>query len=170
MKKFEFHILMGLPGSGKTYWSQYFKYKINFDECLKLKQNPDYLFIETMCGWDFSSEKTYKICIDGLLLTENSLRSTIELIEKYLQFHVQGKYDIEYVIHKWNDDRETCKKNDILRCLFSDRKYLSSVTIDKMKFDDISDIKLDVKFKIVHHEVPKLSIIDFANEETSYDF
>lgn len=171
MKEFRFHILMGLPGSGKTYfvnnlWHQHqsndcehyrakgidkgmfdvYDFFIELDD-LRLSgvslKNVLYREFEDhniLYRKDYypKDAKVANIVIDGLILTNEVLQTTIKSCLSYLDEHYKNhKYRIEFLIHKWNEDRGSCLSNDKYRVKFHDRDESAEVTIRNAKFEEI---------------------------------
>ena len=150
-------VLMGLPGSGKTFFvennifkdcSNYEKYShIDIDTIKEynshLKTLKDIIILNS-----YKINKYPNVIFDGLFLNTNNV---IELIDILKSKDIQIS-SIE--IHYWNPDVETCLYND------SGRRNQSSETIirnAKIEKPDIAYIKeySGVKTNLIDHEVIK---------------
>lgn len=129
---YEIHILMGLPGSGKSTFAKDFKNKkhrcqiIDFDEMMAVSagRNPSKHIKAQLKGKiSFGAEN---LILDGLFLSSDAIVETVcttmwSLVEKnnnsYL-FQMKKAKDssvqlhVSIIIHRWDEDRETCLKND----------------------------------------------------------
>ena len=139
LKDMEIHILVGLPGSGKTYWahantwSRGIKayYHMNIDNMLydHSGQNTIETILEEFfsiyenrkdimhkCDEEVAAFKGYQLIFDNLTLTNEDVKKVIELFKKYNDIKVQGEQiPMKFIIHQWNEDREACLANDPLR-------------------------------------------------------
>lgn len=177
MKEFRFHILMGLPGSGKTWFveNEYHKHKSNDCERYHVKGiNKDMFDVydyvidlddlrlsgislknalySEFCNHNILKRrdyyphdpKTVNVIIDGLILTNEALQTAIKACLSYLDEHYKNhKYDIEFLVHRWNEDRGSCLSNDKYRVKFNKRKESAEVTIRNAKFEEIDMDWLD---------------------------
>ena len=140
MANVEVQILHGLPGSGKTYYSEKLAQEKK-DEEVNVVHLDDALLKGKIIDWDTD------ICIlDGLFLTNESIISAIKKLKEYKHM----KLDI--IVVCWNENRELCLKNDQFR-----RKQTSKDTILKAPFEDV-DVSLiekqtGFKVKIINKEV-----------------
>ena len=134
-------ILMGLPGSGKTTYAQkrknekpYDVYVIDID-AIKAR---DYNKYRSMVAYlrEGLHNGVYRgnIIIDGLILTNEDLQKVIETISEYCNCNV--------TVHHWNEDRDTCLKNDGGR-----REVSSTATILNAKYENVDIDKLNESLK-----------------------
>lgn len=141
------HILVGLPGSGKTYFAKNFVMEnpnihfISEDE-IKKKQlysssNITYE-IELELKRCFSRNSKPDILIDSLFLTNKSI---IDLLKKF------NKYANDYnvVLHIWNEDREICVKNDAGRRNLGSKQTILNIPYEEI---DISLLQSKLSFNI----------------------
>ena len=121
MKKVNIDILIGLPGSGKTYYCDDIRKNFNenvmyldFDElpcieCFKLPQNE----INNIFRYNVID----RILVDGLFTT---IESQNKIVEKFIELYKQHKNDKRHVAFHFNfiyfnEDREACLHNDSFR-------------------------------------------------------
>ena len=147
-------ILMGLPGSGKTTFATSKKgHGICIVDLDVVKSRLSYrkdLTIESAVreGMAFCNASYIDtIVVDGLLLTQKDIVSVITGLRCY---NIKS-----IVIHRWNEDRETCIKNDGGR-----RETKSVTTILHAEYDEIDTDTLkeqiggfDGEIKIKRHTV-----------------
>lgn len=151
-------VLMGLPASGKTTFAENEKkknplktYILDMDSIrntLYYKKDLD-IFCCVKEGMRRVTGNTDKIIVDGLFLTNQHLKEVIVAVAEY--------YDkVKVVIHRWDDDRETCVKNDGGR-----RELKSTNTILNAKYEDVDIEWLNSNIKdwnceinnVVNHKV-----------------
>ena len=192
---YEVHILMGLPGSGKSYFANHWRCENSrdiFTEYLYLVDLDEYMCkgdaLEDTLIFTFDQKevlgKQHSICeptkriifVDGLILTFDNLNKVIETCLKY--FNVDKINDsVVFNIHHWNEDRETCLINDSIRTKFGNREESSYITIKNAPYDNIEhyhrlDTKdINVKYNVIKHNVFKLDefqyiLNEYANEGT----
>ena len=131
------HILIGLPGSGKTFFSKELAMKsmakteiIDCDKMRNIAYRRNYLdevFSEVSICASYKMKRD--AIIDGLFLTN---KERIELVNKLSFF----KKDYDFILHVWNEDRETCMKNDAGR-----RKLDNKMTIKTIPYEAV-DLEL----------------------------
>ena len=164
MIQYEFNILMGLPGSGKSYWAKNVFQKANYsiaeEEChiisLDNFVNVDgeriYLKDALFDAYDYEEIyrtnstmldrykiKTHFVCVDGLILTKKNLEEIIEYTMDYLRLHVKRFSAVRFNVHTWNEDRDLCLKNDEYRCAYGERIINSKTTIKNAPYEYITD-------------------------------
>lgn len=174
-KIFTFHLLIGLPGSGKSYFvnqqgpGQYkvslddYKY-ISLEEALKKSfDDAEVLMFDT-----HQYSHCYRNCyIDGLILNKKTVEKIISFANEYFnKYHKESEFEsVNFVLHIWNIDREACLHNDKLRSKTDiNRKETSEITIKNANIEDMEDLGYDIE----KHEVKKVSmkdkILDFGYE------
>lgn len=130
---FEFHILMGLPGSGKTYWAEHNYPTSNFCnysgrmiislDNYKDKENwiSSALDEEFKNYMDCCHVEKVDACIDGPLTTYKHLEKVIDEILIYMKDNCKwkqygaGDYELSFIIHQWDENRQACFHNDMYR-------------------------------------------------------
>lgn len=142
-------ILMGLPASGKTSWTNntYLEYDgslhLDVDEISNKTNNLDFGdILKNYC-------EIYEIIIlDGLFLMTNDIIKVISQIASKITIE-----NITFEIHCWSENREQCLINDKQR-----RNIDSSITIKNavIEYPDIKKIKQifnNLKIQVKEHEV-----------------
>lgn len=138
------HLMVGLPGSGKSSWAKNnIKKIVNLDNYNILTDSNK---IEREIGYSLCFESSENdICIDTLITTNVGLNKLIEIIKKCLNCSINN---IKFIIHFWKENRELCLKNDV------GRRYISSgVTIKYAPLEYPNISVTNVKYEIVEHEV-----------------
>jgi len=167
----EIHILVGLPGSGKSSYAKSIcegkKDKIVFDfdfyifKKIKniytrddirngLRDTIDhYLFIDSIP----------RLYLDGLFLTndivEDLIHETLNLYDKELPYRKKPSESntVKFVIDQWNEDRDACLSNDNFRYLLDDkRKTPAAITIKNATYEDIDVDSLNNCMGIILNE------------------
>lgn len=162
---YELNILMGLPGSGKSYYA-----KNNFHESSKYAHYPDFIVdldkhmhddiemtVKEAC--DDSDLKVYcnelhpygnvpvKVCVDGLITTKDNLynvvKNLIEYISKYHDSKWRGPFDVHLIVHQWKEDREGSLHNDALRVKCGERTLSSKISIENCPYETIGKEDLE---------------------------
>ena len=185
-KQIEVHIGMGLPGSGKTTYLQtiapkcgvttyegVYKKNIDLDSIMMNGRGSGFRYV-TIDG-KLSFEKLFNyatpisfldkkciICIDSLCLTRETVNEYLTGLYKVSQDGFPCPYDGEYhiIIDQWEENREQCLENDLLR----DRESKASYTIRNALYEPFSSVEelqnlvdeLDLKFasvELVNHKV-----------------
>lgn len=157
---YDFHILVGLPGSGKSYWSRHGfvndEYPINLRHEVR---NIEYhvldidKYVEEYGQYGLKSsiinllkeEKVEKltnywnrkvsqrcICVDGLILTDEAICLAIDSCVNYVKTHVrqQELEKINIILHFWQPNRENCLHNDKMRLTGGEREKTARITIE----------------------------------------
>lgn len=140
--------LVGLPGSGKTTFSKEFEHKqkgkakrIDFDTTFKLREwnkasvSEKHRIIRNTVESEIRYRVPDTLVMDGLFLTHKDIVETVIALRPMFSH-------INLVIHQWNEDRETCVKNDGGR-----REEDSTNTIMHAKFEQISPARLEAMFQ-----------------------
>ena len=123
MKDIKLDILSGLPGSGKTTFAKELGKQSKNTCVIHLDDVKDSLFyvknktIETLVqkGLCQRTKETNRIVLDGLFLTNQDLLKAISAVANCYN-------SVEVTIHRWDEDRDACVKND------GGRREVSSVT------------------------------------------
>lgn len=151
MDTMKFHIMYGLPGSGKTYFCSTQCKNTNqtyIDLDYELRNNHQNFenslrkLINEHCSCGF--EDYY---LDGLFTTKESLSILISVISEVVE---RRQLLTDIIIHAWNEDRETCMKNDFKR-----RSLSSESSIKNMPFDEVPSLSSKFVDEIISPEKKK---------------
>lgn len=150
----DLRILHALPASGKTTFAE--NLKKDFDEDCRIKRKDLNCFILNMDKISLESkdvEKSFKetlrkkvnitipdvLILDGLFLTKDQMAKAIKLVMDEYEDDTDYKYGQKFVfkvtIESWNEDRESCLRNDILRR----RDKRAATTIKNAVYDERFD-------------------------------
>ena len=169
MEKIEIHILMGLPGSGKTTWRKrnennrwgYNWYSIDCDNFL-IENSDEYNFgryntIIDVIENRFEINPEKFMCIDGLITTNEQVNEIINLINKKVRKKFMNIDDFRIVIHHWRENRDNCLYNDKYR-----RNKSCKASIMNLPLEDPNgfNFKSDIEVKIEYHDVVKKTIYE----------
>lgn len=162
------HVLMGLPGSGKTYWAEHytrgkdFVKNVNLDTAPKKYTSPATTLDKHI--QIFSYSKSYsmdyhnELILDGLFLTSTDVERILNIVEE------QKELVDNIIVHYWNEDRAKCLNNDKDR-----RKTSSTITINNGEFikPNISELNRKYLQNITLQEhiiIPKSEYEQFKND------
>lgn len=182
MACYTFHILMGLPGSGKTYFGSSFNQNQVHGIYLDIipeyyKSVEEYIELSTVKGYNRYETQFY---VDGLILTKNDLKKIISII-----YQLNSQSHFKFVIHHWKEDREACLNNDRYRCSNNERLLSSEITIKEATYNYIDDnsmkeifdeiIKLNesnsFEYEIVYHDIFKVTNFEnIINKHAGHNF
>lgn len=156
---FEFHILVGLPGSGKTYWATH-NYPTNYYynhsggvivDLDKFKDSGDKMLVNALDEEfkyymvKYNVVDKVDVCIDGLITTYNDLYNLIYGILEYMQIEciwrhkIRGDFKISFIIHQWDENREACIYNDSVR----NRDVKAKSSIKNLPYENINAKKVE---------------------------
>lgn len=150
---FEFHILVGLPGSGKTYWATHnypTNYFLNHNGRMivdldKFKDCGDMMLMNAL-DEEFKNYMTachvnkVDACIDGLVTTHDDLYNLIYGILMYMhhkctwKLNKFGDFKFSFIIHQWDENREVCIYNDNMR----NRDVKAKSSIKNLHYENIN--------------------------------
>jgi len=185
------NIMMGLPGSGKSYYAEKNDAEIEKREDYSLSRlfsadkyigKPKEYVLERLSEeiaapeWAINRRLTfdrtvdYYMFVDGLFLTNESIHEVIDAVKKGLNKNFANKYDLTFTIHQWDENRENCLKNDILRIEQGKREKSASAIIENSPYEKFNLAEFNekypsYKFKLVHHEVEVFSPYDLIVQE-----
>lgn len=176
-KQLTIHILIGLPGSGKTTFARTFnpniaKY-VDLDE--NYGQHTIYRTIQQFQSF-YRSPYTREYIVDGLILQLKDLDHVLNAIDVGLDDNDTAKI----IIHYWHENREACRTNDSYRVnVLGQRRALSEVTIRHADYMSLDDIKKFLENEYVgpkytyeykEHEVHQMTDIDrILNKHVEYN-
>lgn len=145
----DIHIMMGLPGSGKTNYIR--NHKQQSDRVLSMddiwyRKGDKILAIAESAGEDTMCIGVKTIWIDGLILTPEAL---YKLIDKYIKTVNSNHYmklndilEVSIHIHQYDCNREYCKHNDMNRMVNYERDMSSAISIDNMEYEVLNATNL----------------------------
>lgn len=168
----EIHIMMGLPGSGKTHFvnnnfSDSF-FKVNLDDWKEISR------LHTALRYNIYNRYCTFAVIDGLILCKDDLSKVINQCSDTVDDNTK------FIIHVWNEDREACKNNDKYRMMYDNRNVASQITIENAKYDvdidveDINNIFVELEFNcspmvsIERHDVHSVDFVEGILNKYSY--
>ena len=159
MKNVKLEILMGLPASGKTTFGEqeqkknsYSLHLINMDDIREELYYEKDASIHRCIEKGMSNRKNRNIntiMVDGLFLTNEHLKQVITAVADYY-----GEVDV--IIHRWEEDRETCVKNDGGRREAKSINTILNAKYEEVDIDALNDVikEWDCKItKVVNHKV-----------------
>lgn len=166
----EIHILVGLPGSGKSSYAKSIcegkKDKIIFDFDLHIfkkikntytRDDIRNVLRDTVDHFLFINSITH-LYLDGLFLTndivEDIIHETLNLYDKRLPYKIKvGESNmVKFIIDQWNEDRAACLSNDNFRYLDNKRNTPAAITIKNATYEDIDVDSLNNNMGITLNE------------------
>lgn len=178
----EIHILMGLPGSGKSTWASLLRqknatdvYVVNMDDRY-MNENGTYKTIPHICKNVLLCHHLRmgtKVIFDGLFPTNDIVAKTIIEIGEWLKLHNFNELPVKVKVHHWKENREQCIIND----KFRNRDKNAESTIKNIDYDniDIQHIRNKVNWHYMevmepeYHQVPVITEFEMAFDPLSYD-
>ena len=155
----EMHVLVGLPGSGKTTYTKNYNldtlnparrncadivdFDAIFQQCFVLG-NPNNTRENVECR---PLPKLYhdKLILDGLFTTQNDVEWVLGLFLNDAKFRKQ--YDVnKIIIDVWKPDKEACRWNDMARK--NARNVLSQFSIEMLEIEHIDIQAIEQKYNI----------------------
>lgn len=125
MREHLIHILVGLPGSGKTWFAEQFVKEtpsatlLSLDPWVGKVSSVAEALRKAQQGRPTSVTRFAQVVVDGLFLTP-------ETIQEVMDAFADEFLSIRFILHQWDEDRKTCERNDENR-----RDQVSLLTIRK---------------------------------------
>ena len=132
----ELHILMGLPGAGKTDWARTYKSVKDEGSCWS-----NVKIVNRTFTWHNASR--YMV-VDGYFTTISAIQEFVNIL--YEQIDVE-----KIVIHRWRDDVEACNWNNRGRNI--DENLFNSMMIERPKRKDFNGEVYFDRLSVETHEV-----------------
>ena len=106
IKNIDIELLIGLPGSGKSTYAKSQKSKNTLVICIDDERwHAKTIQDAIRSGIKGINVNTKKIILDGLFLNEKEITDALTFIAEYFD-------NVSVTIHWWNEDRDSCLKND----------------------------------------------------------
>jgi len=186
------HLMVGLPGSGKTYYvknkilptlNKQVETVIHFDaDDYLVRDMNKYKAYEKKLNGHYSDimynvrrgRNNVHIVIDGLFLTNSEVHKIVEITKKELDYMfgpntLQGrlteiKYELFFRIHQWNEDRDACLSNDPSRLCSNggDRDKSSSATIKHATYETIKVDEFKKEFPDIHFKLIEHVVVAYT--------
>ena len=151
--KYVIHILIGLPGSGKTFFAKNFLSKNSNTSIIDLDEYSNSLTnqairlstkLKNIAYFNKGNKNEINVIFDGLILTNKDVDFLISNSKSYAK---------EIILHIWNEDRDTCLKNDCNRRILSSTNTIKTAKFEEFDISDISARNNFNKIKIENHIV-----------------
>lgn len=143
-----FHIVMGLPASGKSYYIKHNHANLPYHHIIELdshKEDFKNKSISDIIGEELDICKHTQrmpirnLFIDGLILTEENLENVMDACINWYNNFLEGhKVYYKFHVYYWPADQEACLKLDKLRLQISSRNESSEITIKNAHLDNIN--------------------------------
>ena len=158
------HILIGLPGCGKTTFSKEYAqrnnaYVISFDEVQRGSRAMSYV------SEQIKRIRTGEVILDGLFPSMKDVEDTLRCVVEFGKSTGNTVFTVdEIVIHHWAENREACLWNDRGR-----RDVDSTATIKGLSIEEVDEKEVERLFGIktlkeVHEVIRKPDYEVMANE------
>lgn len=164
--KFELNILMGLPGSGKSYYAHTNYPQVSYCHDGKVRIDLDNIRVDSIdkmkiaiykacdktdlqifCERYSPDSNVVNVCVDGLITTKADLLRIASYFVSYItdkynynaSYSIRGSFEIYLNIHQWNEDRATCAHNDMMRIIFGIRETSARTSINFMPYEILTN-------------------------------
>ena len=177
MEKVNIHILVGLPGSGKTSWAnEQLKWHsdiYDLDKEIKARQYTNENIREALLNsnYPYAILNNNDVYVDGLILTQSAVETvvetTFEALDSYRCTHKPT--EIVFIIEQWDLNRCACIINDAKRINEGERDLNSQAVIKNAPLDEIDIHVIESKTGITLNTYPSCSrmVVTFkVNEHT----
>ncbi len=153
----ELHILMGLPGSGKTTFSEELKNKLMkkgmsrsvvtlpIDELRSPTRYGRKVTLREILSSELSQRvyrETKHIIVDGPIFTNDDIIQLVKAVAP--SFH-----KITATVYHWNEDRDTCLKNDGGRRELPSANTILHAPYEEVNIEELNEQVKDYKTEIV---------------------
>lgn len=193
MRKVTYHILIGLPGSGKTHYvtnkvflghngNDTVVTSVNLDDFMAptIEESVEKMFCEhpninsyvTGTYWTYENVEVY---IDGVTsYTKKNFEKLIKAIMNCSASIVKKNTIYNIVVEQWQLDRETCLHNDRIRMTYGEREASAEATIKGTPYENavLSDLKDVVeRYKNIPNKIIKdISLVQHTvHKADAYD-
>ena len=139
------HIMMGLPGSGKTHFcinrkrdNDYNDVYLALDNYIKFYSISNAVKEALYESYQFDVYKNNEIYIDGLITTPEQCKEVMRSVYNYISKELgklNNDFEIEFIIEAFKEDRDACLNNDKYRMIYDSRKNTSESLIKNAPYE-----------------------------------
>ena len=186
MEKLKIHILVGLPGSGKTSWAnEHLTYRsgmCDLDTIINDHKYTNENIHDALLKSNYPERiiNDQDVYVDGLFLTQSAVETVVETTFEALHNYrcTYKPNEIMFIIEQWDLNRGACLINDAKRINEGERDLNSQAVIKNAPLDDIDINIIGSKTGITLNTYPscqhmavtfmvnKHTVIAYGNEET----